>query len=328
MNRAWRRWWRTLACGMLPLGMGAAMATPNGVPPGIEARVRAQGPVIDVPGTKTLYEPLLAKQPREGVRRTTGLAYGSDERHRLDVYAPEAAAPGPRPVLVFVHGGGFVRGDKADRDNAGYFFAREGFVTAVPNYRLGPKHRWPAGAEDIASVLRWLRQNAAEFGGDPQRIVLMGESAGAAHVAAATLVKRFHPPEGLEIVGAVLVSGVYNARLEALARRQFGIATPDPRNEAYFGPDTSAWGAMSTVDLVDAAPFPILLTYAEMDPMQMQVQAGELFARLVSRHGFSPDLHVVRGHNHLTQVYSINTGDESLTRPVLEFLRGRTRPAE
>lgn len=323
-----QRWWRALACGMLPLGVGAAMAAPQGVPPEIEARVRMQGPVIDIAGTKALYEPRLAKQPRDGVRRTSDLAYGSDERHRLDVYMPEAAAAGPRPVLVFVHGGGFVRGDKADRDNAGLFFAREGFVAVVPNYRLGPKHRWPAGAEDISAVVSWLHAHAAEFGGDPQRIVLMGESAGAAHVAAATLIKRFHPPQGLKIAGAVLVSGVYNVRLEGLARRQFGIATPDPRNEAYFGPDREAWAAMSTVDLVDAAPFPLLITYAELDPMQMQVQAGELFARLVARHGFSPELHVVRGHNHLTQVYSINTGDESLTAPVLRFLRTRSMPAE
>jgi len=48
-----------------------------------------------------------------------------------------------------------------------------------------------------------------------------------------------------------------------------------------------------------------------------------LFARLVTRHGFSPELHVIRGHNHLTQVFSLNTGDESLSAPVLNFIRGR-----
>jgi acetyl esterase len=63
-----------------------------------------------------------------------------------------------------------------------------------------------------------------------------------------------------------------------------------------------------------------LITYAELDPLQMQVQAGELFARLVVSHGFTPDLHIVRGHNHLSQVFSFNTGDESLSAPVLKFL--------
>lgn len=319
MRALWQRWWQAMTCGVLPLGLGAAASA--GVPPDIEARLRQQGPVIDIAGIQALYKPLLAHQPREGVRRTNNLAYGDDERHRLDVYEPEAAAQALRPVLVFLHGGGFVRGDKQGRENIGYHFAREGIVTVVPNYRLAPKHRWPAGAEDAVAVVQWLRQNAARFGGDPERIVLAGESAGAAHVAAATLVRRFHPPEGLKVRGAVLISGVYNAQLEALARPQFGIETPDPRNEAYFGPDTAAWGSMSTVDLVNAAPLPLFISYAELDPMQFQVQAGELFARLVTRHGFSPELHVVRGHGHLSQNYSVGTGDESLAGPLLQWLR-------
>jgi len=320
MNRFWQRWWCAVACGMLPLGAGPVLAAEGGVPPELQARLRQMGPVIDVPATKGLYQPLLAAQPRDGVKVEAGLPYGPDERHRLDVYAPAEAAS-RRPVLVFVHGGGFVRGDKSDSANQGYFYARQGYVVVVPNYRLGPAHRWPAGAQDISSVLAWARTHAAGLGGDPERIVLMGESAGAAHAAAATLVRRFHPAEGLRIAGAVFISGVYDARLEGMARRQFGIPTPDPRNEAYFGPDRAQWGAMSTVDLVDAAPFPVLISYAEMDPMQMQVQAGELFARLVTRHGFAPELNVVRGHNHLSQVYSVNTGDESLSGPVLRFLK-------
>jgi acetyl esterase len=56
--------------------------------------------------------------------------------------------------------------------------------------------------------------------------------------------------------------------------------------------------------------------------LQMQIQAGELFARLVTNHGFTPQLGVVRGHNHLTQVYAVNTGDESLSAPMLKFLSG------
>jgi acetyl esterase len=136
-------------------------------------------------------------------------------------------------------------------------------------------------------------RHAGEYGGDPEHIVMAGESAGAAHVAAATLIRRFHPAEGLKIAGAFLASGVYNAELELLARSQLGIATPDPRNEAYFGTDFAAWRAMSTVALVDAAPFPLALSYAELDPVQMQAQAGELFAALVTRHGFQPRIAVV-----------------------------------
>ncbi|RZA32150.1 MAG: alpha/beta hydrolase [Lysobacteraceae bacterium] len=285
----------------------------------LEQQIRAAGPVIDPPAAKALYAPLLRDAPRGGpVLRD--IAYGLDERHRLDVYLP-LGAPTPAPVVVFLHGGGFIRGDKAERDHVGHYFSRHGALAVLPNYRLGPRHRWPAGAEDVAAALAWTRAHVAEHGGNPEHIVLAGESAGAAHVAAATLLRRFHPLEGLRIAGAYLASGVYNAELELLARRQLGIATPDPRNEAYFGPDFASYRAMSTVAQIDAAPFPLAISYAELDPVQMQAQAGELFARLVTRHGFQPQISVVAGHNHLSQVYSINTGDERLAGRMLAFVR-------
>jgi acetyl esterase len=288
----------------------------------IESRIRALGAVLDMPFTQSIYKPLLDRQPREGVKVTRDARYGSDERQRLDIYEPEAQAAAPRSLLLLIPGGGFIRGDKAERENFGQRFAREGIVTAVANYRLAPLHQWPSGAEDVIAAYLWTRQNATRLGADPKRIFLAGESAGAAHVAAATLVRRFHPKEGLLIAGTVLISGVYNAHLERLARVQFGVTTPDPRNEAYFGSDFARYRQMSTVEIIDAPPAaPLLITYAELDLLGMQVQAGELFARLVTHHGYSPQLRVIPGHNHLTQVYAVNTGDESLSAPLLEFLR-------
>jgi acetyl esterase/lipase len=290
----------------------------------IEGRIRALGAVLDMPFTQSIYKPLLDRQPREGVKVRRDVQYGSDERQRLDIYEPEAQAAAPRTLLLLMPGGGFIRGDKAERENFGQRFAREGIVTAVANYRLAPMHQWPAGAEDVIAAYLWVRRNAAQLAVDPNRIFLAGESAGAAHVAAATLVRRFHPKEGLVIAGTVLISGVYNAYLESLARVQFGVTTPDPRNEAYFGSDFERYRQMSTVELIDAPPSaPLLITYAELDLLAMQVQAGELFARLVTHHGYSPQLRVIPGHNHLTQVYAVNTGDESLSAPLLEFLRAR-----
>jgi acetyl esterase/lipase len=72
--------------------------------------------------------------------------------------AGKIRARGAILALIFLHGGGFVRGDKGDRDNVGYYFARQGLVVIVPNYRLAPDHRWPAGAEDAVAVAvyRWV----------------------------------------------------------------------------------------------------------------------------------------------------------------------------
>lgn len=267
-----------------------------------------------------IYAAHLASQPREGVKQTRDASYGPDVRHRLDIYAPDSGAEA-RPVALIFHGGGFIRGDKSERENAGLYFARAGFVTLVPNYRLAPLGQWPSGAEDVIAALGWARAHAADLGGDPAQIWLIGESAGAAHVATASLLRRFHPAGGLKVQGLVLISGVYNVELERLARAQFGVPSPDPRNEPYFGSDSARYPSMSTVELIDAPPLPMLITYAELDLLQMQVQAGELFARLVTRHGYAPQLAVIPGHNHLTQIISVNTGDESLTGPVLAFLR-------
>ena len=287
----------------------------------IEQRIRARGAVLDMLLTQSIYKPMLENQRRDGVDVDRDISYGGDERHRVDVYRPQTRNEAPRAAMIFLHGGGFLRGDKSERENVGQHFAREGMVVVLANYRLAPRNVWPAGAEDVIAVYRWLRQNAAQFGADPNRIFLAGESAGAAHVATALLIRRFHPKDGLTIAGAVLISGTYNVHLEKLAREQFGVASPDPRNEAYYGSDFERYRQMSTVELIDAPAAPLLITYAELDLLQMHVQAGELFARLVTDHGFRPQLRVIRGHNHLTQVYAVNTGDEALSAPVLEFLR-------
>ncbi|CAM2157844.1 arylformamidase [Paraburkholderia tropica] len=270
---------------------------------------------------RELQRRLVSELRRCGVRHD--IAYGDDERHKLDVYLPTTGNTKGRPLLLFVHGGGFVRGDRRDRANVGWWFARQGFVTVAPSYRLGPAHRWPAGAEDVAAAWAWAHANAAAFGADPQRIYVAGETAGAAHVAAATLMRRFRPAGVSAPRAALLVSGVYNVQLEKLARRQFGIPSPDPRNEAYFGSDFAGYPAMSTVENVDSEPFPLLITWAELDPPQMQIQAGELFARLTTQHDFGPDVAVIRGHNHLSQLEAINTADDSLASTLLDFMQRR-----
>jgi len=286
-------------------------------------QLRELGPVINPPAVAQLYAPLLALQPRDGVTRTNDLAYGTDARQKLDVYAPEDSTHQPRSVVIFFHGGGFVRGDRSERDNVGYFLARNGVLALIPSYRLAPTHRWPSGPQDVVLALQWAHANVAQWHGDSQRIFLVGESAGAAHIAAAVLIKRFHPARGLGTAGAMLISGVYNTQLEAKARAQFGIASPDPRNEAYFGSDAAQYPAMSTVAQIDApnlSLLPLLITYAELDPVQQQVQAGELFATLCVKHSAHPCIKMIRSHNHLSQVFAINTGDLALAQPLLDFV--------
>lgn len=112
-----------------------------------------------------------------------GQAYGSDRRQMLDIYAPADTSQAARPVVVFFYGGSWNSGTRAGYNFAGRALASRGFVVAVPDYRLVPEIHFPAFIEDGAAAVRWVRQNIANYGGDPDRIVLMGHSAGA-HIAA------------------------------------------------------------------------------------------------------------------------------------------------
>ena len=85
--------------------------------------------------------------------------------------------------------------------------ARGQLLGVNATYRLAPKHQWPAGAQDVGASARWVRANIAAYGGDPNRIVLMGHSAGASHVAGYLVHKQLQPADGDGVIGAILLSG-------------------------------------------------------------------------------------------------------------------------
>lgn len=118
-----------------------------------------------------------------GRKLAEGLAYGDGERQTLDIYAPVGASEGPRPVVVFFYGGSWNSGTRKGYNFAGRALAAQGYVVVVPDYRLVPQVHFPAFVQDGANAVRWLRANVADYGGDPEQIVLMGHSAGA-HIAA------------------------------------------------------------------------------------------------------------------------------------------------
>ncbi|HKQ84451.1 MAG TPA: alpha/beta hydrolase [Steroidobacteraceae bacterium] len=113
-------------------------------------------------------------------QRARDVSYGPGPRQQLDVYAPASARQ--LPVVVFWHGGSWATGDKADYRFVGTALAKHGVVAVLPNYRLYPAVKFPAFIEDATTAVAWVQAHAAEWGGDPQRIVLMGHSAGA-HIA-------------------------------------------------------------------------------------------------------------------------------------------------
>lgn len=119
--------------------------------------------------------------PAHSHRRTSGIAYGELPRHRLDVFQPAAAGTNA-PTVVFFYGGAWRRGERSDYLFVGEALAACGCVALIADYRLFPEVRFPAFVEDGAAAVGWTRRNVAAFGGDPNRLFVMGHSAGA-HIA-------------------------------------------------------------------------------------------------------------------------------------------------
>jgi acetyl esterase/lipase len=175
-----------------------------------------------------------ALAPRDpGVRRVArDISYGEGLRRRLDVYAP-SGRQAPLPVIVFIYGGSWNSGDKDDYQFLGAALASRGFVTVLPDYRLVPEVRFPDFLEDCAAATRWVSDHAAEYGGDPGRIVLMGHSAGAYNAIMLALASEYLRNAGVDaraIRGAAGLAGPYDfLPFDVDATRDAFGQAPDPQ---------------------------------------------------------------------------------------------------
>ncbi len=156
-----------------------------------------------------------------GIRRCDDIQYGPDRKWNvLDVYRP-AGAEGTLPVIVSVHGGGWVYGDKERYQYYCMSLAGRGFAVVNFTYRLAPEHKFPAQLEDANSVFEWVLAHAGEYGLDPERVFAVGDSAGA-HILglycclctnpAYAAGFSFSPPAGFAPRAVALNCGIYVPR--------------------------------------------------------------------------------------------------------------------
>ena len=126
--------------------------------------------------------------PRKGYSVQENVAYGLRARHRLDLFRTQTPRE-HRPLIVFVHGGAWMHGDKKDYRFIGEAFAKEGFDVAVINYHLAPEHIFPASIDDLSLALNYLNVHQLKYQISTEKVVLMGHSAGAFNVMSAL----YHP---------------------------------------------------------------------------------------------------------------------------------------
>jgi acetyl esterase/lipase len=282
------------------------------------ARLHAFGKAITPPmitGTIELYSPFHSREPVPDMKITRDLRYGDAERHRLDIYSPQSGGP-KRPVIMYVHGGGFVGGDKASPnspffENIGRWALRNGLVGVAMTYRLAPEHRWPSGSDDVARAVSYLREQVAAYGGDPERIFLIGQSAGAVHVGGYIAREHSAGKGGWRPAGAVLVSGLYD--------------TPTMERNRLFDAYFSGISAVEKEQpfLADLArtSVPLMSVVGEFEPIDFLQQFNKLNEAYLKHHEALPRIVQLKGHNHLSTVFHLNTVDESLAKPLIEFIR-------
>jgi acetyl esterase/lipase len=263
------------------------------------------------------------------------LAYAADpdlppETQCLDLFTPEEPPRSPLPVIVWIHGGGWQDGDKrGGLEWKPACFTHAGFLLATINYRLAPAFTYPAFMVDAARAVAWLHEHVQEYGGDPERIVLMGHSAGA-HIAALLATDQhwladagIAPPVDAQhslLKGVVLVDGggydlVRRAQHDSDAENSIGLV---------FGRDHSMWADASPVTHVAAGKNlpPFLLIHAGTLKVT-ELEAREL-ARLLRRANVPVEQVDAPDQDHGTIQMVVGAPNDPTTARVLDFMRNVT----
>jgi triacylglycerol lipase len=205
---------------------------------------------------------------------------------------------------MYFHGGGYVRGSKENSRNVGEYFASIGLVGVSATYRLAPEIQWPEGANDVGAAVQWVKDNISEYGGDPDRIVVIGKSAGGGHVATYALRPEVLNQDFARAAGVILLS----SNLGSGAADYF---------EVDDGSDSKAvLGNVSKVDM------DIMLTTAEFDSYEMVANSLALANELASKHDYLARVRQLPGHNHYSPNISIGTSDRLLSDEILDFVLG------
>ena len=282
----------------------------SGIPMEVRQGNREIGTAVDPVATRAIYRHAARAFSAADVTVSAEIAYGPDDRHRLKVYEGNHRNPpgGAAPVIVFVHGGGFSAGNLDNLNHAATHFAGLGLIAVNITYPLAPEHNWPSGAESVAAAVDWVRANIGEYRGDPERVYIMGHSAGGNHVANYV----FRP----SVAGA---AGVAGAILSSPAL-EMASSPPNEMFSAYFGANNRPRSELQVLNNIETGAVPVLITVAELDPDTFHSSTAQLFGRLIDDFDARPRLRQIPGHGHISYVSAIGTGDQLFTEEILDFI--------
>lgn len=231
----------------------------------------------------------------------------ADEKDKLDLYLPEGT--GNAPVIVSYYGNQLMGGDKDEDAYIGRRFAAAGFVTAVVNYRLSPRVSHPAHIQDAAASFAWVKRHVGEYGGNPERIFVIGYSAGGYLAALLSTDRRYlaaHDLSPRDIRGTVPVSAFYWVERPGVA--------PD-RDKSVWGTSRDVWIDASPAHHLHAAAPPMLILYADGDEDWRRQQNVEIAAAMKAAGHSTVEVAMIGGRNHATIWERVgDKGDETAER--------------
>ncbi len=262
----------------------------------------------------------------ENVKRDIPYAVPANERQMLDVYSPPNAKN--LPVVFWIHGGGWEGGDKTRVQVKPKSFVEHGFVFVSTNYRFLPNVDMGTLIRDVAKSVHWVHEHIAEYGGDPNRLLIMGHSAGAQLAALISTDERYLKAEGLSlgmIQGCVPVDGdTYDIplRIEAGIAKRKALGQPEPKFGHYekFGSDPVKHRDFSAVNHISRGKGipPFLILHVGEDP-ETTPQAQRL-ATVLTEQGISAKLFAAPHTNHSKLNENLGLPDDPATKVLFEFV--------
>ena len=248
-----------------------------------------------------------ALTPSASYNKTADISYGADPRQKLDIYAPRDVAVGA-PVVVFFYGGNWRMGERADYAFVGEALASRGILAVIADYRLYPDASYPGFLEDSAAAVAWTARKVRNYGGNPERLFVMGHSAGAYNAAMVALDARWLGAQGMKpsaLRGWIGLAGPYNF---------LPIENPDVKPVFHF-PDTPP--SSQPINHVSADAPPALLIASEKDDLVNPVRNTGHLARRLHEAGVGVDTFYYDRTGHATLVATLSRPLRSLA-PVLE----------
>ena len=281
--------------------------------------------------TACLLSAAWAQDANLNIQRDIPYAEPADPLQKLDVYAP----PGAKnlPVVVWIHGGGWETGDKADMKEKPAALAKKGFVFVSVNYRLWPKVAMGDIVRDCAKSVGWVHEHVAAQGGDPQRLFIMGHSAGAQLAALLCTDERYLQAEGVPLAhvkGCVPVDGdTYDVPASvAIAdtrQRVYGLPEPKSSHRAMFGtPEQQKDYSAVTHVAKDKGIPPFLLLYVATHP-DTTLQAQHL-GKVLKDAGIATKLFGARDTDHNKLNNNLGVAGDPATKELFDFVDQCLKP--